>query len=206
MSKLKINNQSYKLGSKNFIGKHTSKQQIVIANTFSENMNHVGGWKNRHGGDFKRTGAYTIDIYGNIYQHFSPKYYSNFLGVKGVDEHIITILIENEGWLRKDIDNNEYINYVGNIYNRRDAIIEKRWRDQKYWAPYTKDQVESAVKLSEYLCTTFDIPIQTVSHNTRVDGIYDFKGIVYKSNFEKHYTDLSPAWDCGDFKNKLELK
>jgi len=206
MSKLKINNKSYKLGTKNYIPRHTSKQQIVIANTFSENMNHFGGWKTRHGGNFNRTAAFTIDIYGNIYQHFPPKYHSNFLGIKGVDEHIITILIENEGWLKKDILGNGYINYVGNIYNRQDAIIEKRWRDQEYWAPYTKDQVESALKLSEYLCATFGIPFQTVGHNTRVDGIYDFNGVVYKSNFERHYTDLSPAWDCGDFKNKLELK
>ena len=202
---IKINNKSYKLDTNNYLKRYHSKQQIVIGNSFSEHMNHFHGWKTRKGGKFRRTSAYTIDIYGNIYQHYEPQYYSEFFGIKGIDEHIISVLMENEGWLRKDIETNEYINYVGNIYNRKDAVLEKRWRDQKYWAPYTKEQVESAINLSKYLCNTFGIPLQAIHHNTKFDGIYEFNGVVYKSNFDKHYSDLSPAWDCGDFKNKLEL-
>lgn len=201
---MKVNNQSYKLGVENYIKKHHSKHQIVIGSTLSENMNHFNGWKTRHGGLFKRTAPFTIDIYGNIYQHYSPEFYSKFLDIGGIDEHIIPILIENEGWLVKDIVNNEYINYVGNIYNRKDPVVEKNWRDHKYWAPYTKEQLESAIDLSKYLCSMFGIQLQTISHNTKFDGIYDYNGIVYKSNFDKHYTDLSPAWDYIQFKNKIE--
>jgi hypothetical protein len=205
MGKIKINNKSYELSTDNFIDEVVKKNQIIIGNTFSENMNHVAGWKTRHGGKFKRTANYTIDIYGNIYEHFNPQFYSEFLGIRGIDEHIISILIENEGWLIKDIQNNEYINYVGNIYNRRDTIIEKRWRGQEYWAPYTNPQIESAVLLCKYLCTLFEIPTQVVAHNTKLDEVSEYNGVTYKSNFEKHFTDLSPAWNCGDFKNKLEL-
>lgn len=205
MTKLKINNQTYKLDTDNYIKRHQSKKQIVIGNTFSQNMNHFNGWKTRHGGKFKRTAPFTIDLYGNIYQHYSPEYYSEFFGVEGLDEHIVPILIENEGWLVKDIVNDEYINYVGNIYNRKEDIVEKRWRDQKYWAAYTEQQITSAVKLSQYLCKLFGIPLEAVGHNVKFDGIYDFNGIVYKSNYDKHYSDLSPAWDFVDFKTKLEL-
>ena len=202
---VKINNQTYKLGNNNYIKTRHSKTQIVIGNTFSENMNHFKGWESRNGGKFKRTTAYTIDIYGNIYQHYKPEFYSQYLDITGLDEHIITISIENEGWLVKDIVNHEYINYVGNIYNRKDEIVEKRWRDQTYWAPYKEEQLTSAVKLCKYLCDTFGIPQQTVSHNTKFEGIYEFKGVTFKSNFDKHFSDLSPAWDYVDFKNKLEL-
>lgn len=203
---IRINNKSYELDTNNYLKRYHSKQQIVIGNTFSENMNHFVGWKRRKGGKFRRTAAYTIDIDGNIHQHYEPQYYSEFFGIKGIDEHIIPVLIENEGWLTKDIDSNEYLNYVGNIYNRKDDVLEKRWRDQKYWAPYKKEQIESTIILSKYLCETFGIPLQAVKHNTKFDGVHEFNGIVYKSNFDKHYSDLSPAWDCGDFKNKIELK
>jgi N-acetyl-anhydromuramyl-L-alanine amidase AmpD len=202
---MKINNQTYKLGIDNYIKKRHSKHQIVIGSTFSENMNHFNGWKTRNGGKFKRTAAFTIDIYGNIYQHYPVEFYSQFLGIVGLDEHIIPIVIENEGWLVKDITNDEYINYVGNIYNRKDSVIEKKWRDQKYWAPYTKEQLESAIDLCKYLCNMFGIEFQTIGHNTKFDGIYDYNGIVYKSNFDKHYTDLNPTWDYLHFKNKIEL-
>lgn len=204
MSKLKINNQSYKLNSENYIKSHHSKQQIVLANTFSTNMNHFKGWSKRHGGLFNRTAPFTIDTYGNVYQHFSPEYYSKFFSIGGLDEHIIPILIENEGWLEKDIHTNEYIDYVGNIYNRKDSVVEKSWRDHNFWAPYTKEQLDSAIKLSKYLCVEFGIPREAISHNTKFDGIYDFSGVVYKSNYNKHYSDLTPAWDYVNFKNELD--
>ena len=201
---LKINNQTYKLSQNNYIERHHSKQQIVLGNTFSEHMNHVNGWKTRNGGKFKRVSTYTIDFYGNIHQHYPPEYYSHYFNITGVDEHIITISIENEGWLVKDIVNDEYINYVGNIYNRKDDVIEKSWRGQKFWAPYTNNQLDSTVKLCKYLCDTFGISKETVSHNTKFDDVHEFIGVTYKSNFGKHYTDLSPAWDYNTFKNKLE--
>jgi len=201
---LKINNQTYKLDIDNYIKRRHSKTKIVLGNTFSQNMNHFTGWKTRNGGKFKRTTTYTIDLYGNIYQHFPPEFYSHYLDITGLDEHIITISIENEGWLTKDIINHEYINYVGNIYNRKDEIVKKKWRDQTFWAPYTKVQLESTSKLCKYLCDTFGIPKQSVTHNTSFDGVYDFNGVLCKSNFNKHFSDLSPAWDCMEFKNKLE--
>lgn len=201
---LKINNKTYKLTPNNYIERHHSKQQIVLGNSFSEHMNHVNGWKTRNGGKYKRTSTYTIDINGNVFQHYPSEYYSHYFDITGIDEHIITILIENEGWLVKDIDNDEHINYVGNIYNRKDDVVEKPWRGQKLWAPYTKTQLNSAVKLCKYLCNTFGIPQETVSHNTKFEGVHEFTGVVYKSNFDKYYSDLSPAWDYVDFKNKLE--
>ena len=29
--------------------------------------------------------------------------------------------------------------------------------------------------------------------------------VLYKSNFEKYYTDVSPAWDCLGVKKEVEL-
>jgi hypothetical protein len=31
-----------------------------------------------------------------------------------------------------------------------------------------------------------------------------YKGVFYKSNIEKHYTDLNPTWEFEIFKTKIE--
>jgi len=205
MNKMIVVDDTYRLTKKNYHDKPHDKHQIVIGSTLSDNMNHYNGWKTRYGGTYKRTAPFTISMSGTIHQHYSPELYSDFFGIADLDEHVIPILIENEGWLTKDIINNGYINYVGNIYNRRESVYEKQWRGQKYWAPYTKEQIDSTIVLCKYLCGMFDILVSVVSHNTKFEGVYEYNGVVYKSNYNKYYSDLSPAWEYGEFKNKLEL-
>jgi hypothetical protein len=54
------------------------------------------------------------------------------------------------------------------------------------------------------LCDEFFIPKTIINHNTKIEGLAEYRGVIYKSNIEKHYTDLNPTWDCEEFKNKLE--
>ena len=51
---------------------------------------------------------------------------------------------------------------------------------------------------------TYNIPVKAISHNTNIDNANTYKGILYRSNFNKFYTDITPAWDCKDFKTKIE--
>jgi len=206
MGDLIIDKESYKLSEKNYNNEVTVKKKIVIGNTFSTDMRHCIGWNKRWNGRYTKTAMFTIDVEGNIYQHFSPNYYSNFLDDIFLSESIISIVLENEGWLMKDLKGeNKYINYVGHIYNRKDSVFEKRWRNHKYWAPYTQKQKDSTYKLVKQLCLEFDIPLKVINHNTNFDGVESYNGILYKSNFEKYYTDVSPAWDCLEMKNKIEI-
>ncbi len=64
--------------------------------------------------------------------------------------------------------------------------------------------MEASVELAKSLCSEFHIPMTSLSHNTKIDNLSDFNGVLYKSNLDKQHTDLSPAWDCKLFKNKLE--
>ena len=197
---------NFKLSEENYIPIETVKNRIVIGNSFSINMNHYIGWTTRLNGKFKKTANFTIELNGNIHEHFSPKYYSNYLNDVKLDSTTISIVLENEGWLTKDIFNeNKYINYVGHIYNREE-VVEKRWRNFKYWSPYSNEQMESLIKLVRQLCEEFKIPLNVVAHNTGFKDANKYEGILYRSNFEKHYTDISPTWDFNMFKNKLELK
>ncbi len=201
-----IDSTTYKLLVENYIPIETSKKQIVIGHTFNHGMKHVIGWKHRFNGKYKKTASFTISQEGIIYKHFEPKFYSELLGNKEMDKKSIVILIENDGWLLKDIEKNSFISWVGDIYNKPEEVVEKRWREYSYWAPYTEKQIESALKLIKELCSEFSIPMTSISHNTKVDNLEKYEGILYRSNLDKHYTDLSPAWNFEEFKNKIEIK
>jgi len=199
-----IDEETYKLPETNYYSTEFKKRQIVLGNSFSEKFNHIKGWLSRLGGEYKKTSMYTIDRKGVIYQHFSPDNYSDFTSNKSVDKKIISITIENQGWLQKDLLKDTYFDWVGNIYKRRVKVIEKRWRGFNYWDPYTTKQLNACVGLINYLCEEYDIPKKCVGHNTYIDGVEFFEGIVYKSNYYKESTDLSPAWDYKKMKGKIE--
>ena len=201
-----IDKKTYKIEEKNYHKKEFKKHQIILGNSFSEKLNHVEGWKYRLGGEYTKTATFTINRGGKIFQHYDEKYYSDFIDNKMIDKKIISIVIENQGWLLKDLLKDRYIDWVGNIYKRRAKVVEKRWRGFVYWDPYTTKQINSCIKLINFLCEKCNIPNRCVGHNTYIAGIENFEGITYKSNYDKENTDLSPAWDFNNFKNKIEKK
>ena len=60
------------------------------------------------------------------------------------------------------------------------------------------------VKLINKLSEDFNIQKKVVSHNTQVYDIDKFEGIVFRSNYNKNSTDLSPALDYNKFKQLIE--
>jgi len=201
----KIDKISYPLSDDNYIKNVFEKKQIVVGHTFTNDMSHIIGWENRYNGSYKKTAAFTIDLDGKIYQHFDPKYYSNFLNIQTIDENVISIALVNEGWLIRDLKEDEYTDFLNNSFDR-EIPIKKKWRNHTYWAKYSDEQINALIELCEYLSNEYNIKLKTIGHNTRVDGVYDFEGVVFRSNFIKEYTDISPAFDFVEFKNKLELK
>jgi hypothetical protein len=200
-----INNTEYILSDKNFHLMETNKKRIIIGNSFSIDMTHHIGWLNRSNGNYKKTSPYTIRFDGTIHQHFDPKYYSEITGNKDFDESTILVLLENEGWLSKDLnEENKYITYVGNIYNRVDDVFVKKWRHNKYWAPYTQKQMESAIYLINKLCGEFEIPKDVITHNTKIPNGYTYEGVLYKGNLNSYFTDVNPSWDFLSFKEQIE--
>lgn len=199
---MEIDNSKYKLPKTNYHRTANKKRQIVVGNTFSSDMKHYNGWLTRHNGLYKKTAAFTIDINGNIYQHYDPKYYSDFLIDKKANINSIPVVIENCGWLIKAEDNT-FNTWVGNKFIDEN-IVNIVWRSHSFWCEYNDKQVNSLVELSKYLCKKFNIPKTTIGHNTKVEDIYQYNGVVFRSNYQKHSTDLTPAWDYEKFKNILE--
>lgn len=200
-----IDEVSYSLKPNNYDLIESLKKQIVIGHTFNNNMKHVVGWLHRHNGSYKKTAAFTINVDGLIFKHFEPKHQSRYFDNIELDNRSIVILLENDGWLTKDVDKNEFITWTGDIYKQPNIVVEKKWRGYSYWSPYNEKQVESTIKLVKVLCEEFFIPMVSIGHNTKIDSINDYIGIIYKSNLEKKATDLNPTWCFDEFKNKIEL-
>jgi hypothetical protein len=201
---MEIDFETYKLDSKKYIEVESIKKNIVIGSTNNNNMRHVIGWNNRHNGSYNKTAHFTIDIYGKIYQHFNPQYQSNYFNDLELNCKTIIILLDNDGYLIKNDEKNCYNTWVGDIYSDEDNIIEKKWREYKYWVKYTDEQFNSAVDLVKYLCKDFFIPNKIFEHNIKIDNLSDYEGVLYKSNIEKYYHELTPAWDFKKFKLKIE--
>lgn len=199
-----LETKKYKLSDSNYYQSNNEKKQIVIGHSLSKDMSFFNGWINRMNGKYKKTTPYTIDTTGKVYNHYSPNNHSDFLGFEPHDLNTIPILLVNEGWLIKDIINNRHIDWVGNIYSRKDEIVERRWRGHSYWSPYPDKQIKSLVKLIDEITKEFNIEKKVIDHNTQVTGINKFEGIVFRSNYNKNTTDLSPAFEYNKFKKLIE--
>ena len=118
-----IDNKSFKLPAKSYISTETGKSQIILAHTFNHDMRHFNGWLHRNNGNYKKTASYTISQSGIIYEHFDPKYYSRFF--KNYEQNLksVVILIENDGWLIKDSEKNQFLTWIGDIYKEPTKVV-----------------------------------------------------------------------------------
>ena len=199
-----IDSKTYQLSDSNYIPFESHKNKIVLGHTNNHDMRHFIGWQKRLNGKYKKTAHYTISFDGTVYQHFNPKYYSNYFKYHDLNSKSIIVLLENDGNLSKESDSESFITWLGDIYKREDKVIEKKWRNLNYWAPYSQNQLDSALRLTTKLCEDFNIPKETFNHNTKLNELGNFSGVLYKANLEKFYTDLNPSWDFEVFKSKLE--
>lgn len=199
-----IDNKTYQLSKKNYVEIESNKKLIVLGHTNNSKMKHFIGWEKRMGGLYKKTAHFSISTDGTVYQHFDSKYSSRYFNNQSLNNKSIIILLENEGYLTKDSETNEFITWIGDIYKEKNNVFEKKWRNLNFWVGYSQEQFESAINLVNYLCTKHKIPKKTMNHNTKVNDLGDFSGIVYKANLEKYYTDLNPSWNFQLFKTKIE--
>ena len=107
------------------------------------------------------------------------------------------------GWLEKQPLENYYINWIGDIYTGNP--FERKWRDYFFWDKYTNEQIESLGFLCQEIIKELKINNEIIGHNTKVNGIQKFEGIVSKSNFDSNSTDVNPSFDFEMFKNTIQL-
>ncbi len=191
-----------KFGEFDYFEKNKNKKQIVLCNSFRNSHNYLISLKNRNNGRYKKIPNYLITRDGKIINLIPDDEFSTFFNDYDIDRNVIIISLENLGWLQKTPLRSEYFNWIGEKVVS--DVFERKWRDKIFWQEYTEGQMESLIELCQKLLKKFSIHKTFIGHNTKVDGIKIFNGIVCRSNYENKYTDVSPAFNFEYFKNQIE--
>ncbi len=153
-------------------------------------------------GGFNRIPHFIITKDGSVIQKMNTEAFSYYFDEININRNSVIISLENLGWLEKVPVKNYYTNWIGNIYNGKP--YEKKWRDYFLWEPYTDQQVKSLAVLCKNIVEEHKIEKKCVGHNTTIKDIEKMGGIVSRSNFNKRFTDLSPAFDFEKFTKKIQ--
>ena len=184
------------------VGKQKKKHQIILSHTSRNIENYLQSLKFRYNGKNPKVPNYVITKEGKILNLLSNTEHSKFLSETNVNRNSVVIVLENLGWLQKEPLKDYYVNWIGDIY--KGNVFEKKWRDYFFWEPYTEKQIDSTVMLCKMLFNELGIKNNVIGHNTRINGIDKFEGVVTKSNFDSNFTDVSPAFNFEKFLKKIE--
>jgi N-acetyl-anhydromuramyl-L-alanine amidase AmpD len=188
--------------SSNILGKQKKKKQIILTHTSRDVEEYLSMIKNRMNGGFNRIPHFIITKDGSVIQKMNTEAFSYYFDEININRNSVIISLENLGWLEKVPVKNYYTNWIGNIYNGKP--YEKKWRDYFLWEPYTDQQVKSLAVLCKNIVEEHKIEKKCVGHNTTIKDIEKMGGIVSRSNFNKRFTDLSPAFDFEKFTKKIQ--
>jgi N-acetyl-anhydromuramyl-L-alanine amidase AmpD len=187
------------------------KIQLVLHHTVSAVGKYVDDWFKSDKGRSKVAVAYVIDKNGDIFKLFNPSYWAYHIGgdsTKMCNMKSIGIEIVNEGVLYKR-DNGKFYWWVDKDYpeGRYEykgkevfELEEGDWRGYKYFANYTKEQIDALKELTEQILIDFPLIKRRVINNFNYDSNNSiFNGILMHCNLRKDKTDLSPAFNIEDF-------
>lgn len=183
-------------------GKQKNKTQIILSHTSREVEQYLASLKFRYNGSFDRVPHFIITRSGEILQLLPEVSFNNFFTKDNINQNSVIVSLENLGWLEKKPLSNHYINWIGSIY--KEEVYEKKWRDFFFWQPYTQNQVDSLVKLCYQLTDNLHIERRSIGHNTKIEGITKWNGIISRSNIDSRYTDLNPSFNFENFAKFFE--
>jgi N-acetyl-anhydromuramyl-L-alanine amidase AmpD len=184
------------------LGKQKKKNQIILTHTGRNVENYLVSLRYRYNGKFDRIPNYVIKKNGVVLQLLNDIEHTNYFKEPNINRNGIIICLENLGWLEKEPLENQYVNWIGDIYNGKP--FERKWRDYFFWDKYTEEQINSLVILCNTIIKEKRMSKDLIGHNTKVRNVELFEGIVTKSNFDSNITDVSPAFDFEKFRKKLE--
>jgi N-acetyl-anhydromuramyl-L-alanine amidase AmpD len=185
------------------LGKQKKKYQIILTHTGRNVVNYLASLRYRHNGKFDRIPNYVINKKGEILQLLDNIEHTNYFDEPNINRNGIIISLENFGWLEKQPLENYYVNWIGDIY--KGIPYERKWRDYFFWDKYTSSQIESLGYLINTIIDEMKITKEITGHNTKINGIEMFKGIISRSNFDVIYTDVNPSFDFDKLRNIIEI-
>jgi hypothetical protein len=176
-------------------------KQIILSNSFRISDDFLKQ-TNRYNGKNKKLPHFLVKKSGEVLSLYDIHKKSEYMLVDGNKISSIYVCFENLGWLERVPTKEYFTNWVGNI--KKDDIYEKKWRDYFFWDIYSEEQIKSSIKLCKKIMTENNIMQRFIGHNTKINDVKDFNGIVSRSNYSTFYTDINPSFPFHDFKNMLE--
>jgi len=198
---MNIDTETFQIKEINRYKNQTPKTQIVLGSSLRKNGFHVTRLQHKEFGKTKRWNTYTITRNGLIFQHYDPKYYSDFLGIKDADKQSISIVLENMGSLFET--DGKYINWANEICEE-ERVVNKAWLGYSYWERYGDEQIASTLELCKKLCDEFGIPKVLIDFRNYHKDAAKFRGIAFRSNFFENSNDINPLFIIPEFKKMLQ--
>jgi hypothetical protein len=199
-----IDRETYKVSDNNYYNEEYNKSLIILGGTNRIDNLYLKRQEKKDNKNSKTWNTYTITREGIIYEHYNPKFYSDFIGDSIIDRKSVSILLENMGHLYHLDENDIFVNDLNEVYSNSENVFTKEWRGYKYYEPYTKDQYDSMVYLCRLLCLELNINDDTVGHNAFDDNSKNYNGIISRSNLDVNFTDLNPSFDFRKFIKDLK--
>lgn len=199
---MQIDKQTYKVSEINHYKTHNAKTQIIIGTSLRKSNFHILRLQHKDFGKSKKWNAFTISREGTVYQHFDPKYHSDFLGIKEADKKIVSVVLENMGCLFKTPEG-KYINWI-NEECPEENVVEKSWLGYHFWEKFTDQQIQSLSDLCKELSIKFGMPPKCVEFQHYHKDIIKYKGIVFRSNYIEDSSDVNPLFNIEQFNELLD--
>lgn len=207
---------TYRLNPQEYYAEVYPKNQIYLHHTvggsFMSTWNHWNSDKNKAGAKLKVATAYLIDVNGDVYEVFDPKYWAHHLGVESTQNTIankqsIGIELISEGALT-EIDGVLYA-YDGQTKYKRNYPVDLgyTWRGHRWFDSYDDAQIDALCELVGDLCNTFKIPTAIVPGIDRnrfdMSLLRGFRGVLAHCNVREDKTDVHPMFPWSTLETKL---
>lgn len=174
------------------MSEHNHIRRIILTNTKRIGTDFLKSLEFRNNGNYDRIPNYVIIKNGELVKTLDIGVETNFFNEKNFNKNSIIICMENLGWVSKKTLSSYYVNWIG---SETETVFKKKWRDKFFWDIYTDEQMLTLINLCNELCEKYTIPKKFVGHNTLIDGIEKFSGIISRSNFSINDTDISPSFN-----------
>jgi hypothetical protein len=164
--------------------------------------NYLASIRYRYNGTYRRIPNYVITKEGKVLQLLENIEHTEFFSETNLNRNSIIVSLENLGWLEKQPLENQYVNWIGDIYKKE--VFSKKWKGKLYWDNYSEGQYDNLLELCRKIMKKFSINNQFIGHNTKVEGVKLYNGIVCRSNYHSRFFDLCPSFNFDKFKNDIE--
>lgn len=199
---MEVDNITYGVKEINHYKTQNVKNQIVLATSLRKGSYHITRLQHKEFGKTKRWNTFTVTRDGVVYQHYNPKFHSDFLGIKEADKQSISIVLENMGSLFQT-PSGKHINWLNEICDEEN-VIEKNYLGYSYWENFTEEQIISTVELCKKLSKEFNIPKNCMEFHYFHKDTLKFRGIVFRSNYIQDSSDINPLFDIEKFNAMLK--